>query len=117
MPDIIESILTRRSIRKYTTRQIGDKDLNIILEAGKYAPSSGNSQSWHFTVLQNKEKLLQLNEHIKSAFENLEVGTCPPKTVPLVIRVLHNIHTQNREAKDEEGQVQRGTDHQYFERS
>ncbi len=73
MADVIENILTRRSIRKYTAQQISDKDLNIILEAGKYAPSGGNSQSWHFTVLQNKERLLQLNEHMKSAFENLEV--------------------------------------------
>ncbi|MBU2699634.1 nitroreductase [Sporomusaceae bacterium BoRhaA] len=73
MSNVIENILTRRSIRKYTDQQISDEDLKIILEAAKYAPSGGNSQTWHFMVLQNKEKLLQLNGYIKSAFEKLEV--------------------------------------------
>ena len=73
MNDVIENILTRRSIRKYTGQQISDKDLETILEAGRYAPSGSNSQTWHFTVIQNKEKLLKLNECIKAAFEKIEV--------------------------------------------
>jgi nitroreductase len=71
--NVIENILTRRSIRNYTNQQISDEDLKIILETAKYAPSGGNSQTWHFTVIQNREKLLQLNGYIKAAFEKLEV--------------------------------------------
>ena len=73
MKNVIESIKSRRSIRKYTKEQISDEVLYTILESGRYAPSGGNSQTWHFTVIQNKEILLKLNGYIKVAFEKLEV--------------------------------------------
>lgn len=73
MNEIIENILTRRSIRKYTEEQIKEADLNLILDAARFAPSGGNSQRWHFIVVQNKEKLHELNTIIKEAFVNLEV--------------------------------------------
>jgi len=81
MSNVMKNILSRRSIRKYTDQQIGDGDLNKILEAAKYAPTGGNSQTWHFTVLQNKEKLLELNECIRVAFKNLEVDEKTYKSI------------------------------------
>lgn len=73
MNEVIENILTRRSIRTYKEEQISDEQLNTILESGKYAPSGSNSQTWRFTVVQNKEKLEQLNFLVRKAFKNLEV--------------------------------------------
>lgn len=73
MNEVIQNILTRRSIRTYKEEQISDEQLNIILEAGKYAPSGGNSQTWRFTVVQSKEKIEQLNSLVRKAFKNLEV--------------------------------------------
>lgn len=74
MNHVLENILTRRSIRSYKKEQISDNDLMLLLEAAKYAPSGGNSQTWHFTVIQNKEKLQALNLLVKESFENLEVN-------------------------------------------
>lgn len=79
MNEVIQNILSRRSIRTYKEGQISDEDLNIILEAGKYAPSGGNSQTWRFTVVQNKEKIEELNAEVRVAFGNLEVDE---KTYP-----------------------------------
>lgn len=45
MNEVIQNILTRRSIRTYKEEQISDEQLDSILEAGKYAPSGGNSQT------------------------------------------------------------------------
>src|SRR5476649_24484 len=73
MENVIENIKSRISIRKYTKEQISDEVLYTVLESGRYAPSGGNSQTWHFTVIQNKEILLKLNGYIKVAFEKLEV--------------------------------------------
>ncbi|EHJ01640.1 nitroreductase [Clostridium sp. DL-VIII] len=73
MENVIQNIKSRRSIRKYKKEQIKDEDLYTILDAGKHAPSGGNSQTWHFTVVQNNEILLELNRYIKAAFERLEV--------------------------------------------
>lgn len=74
MNETIKTILSRRSIRKYTGQQISDDELDMILEAAKYAPSGSNSQSRHFIVLQNKEKLLDLNAYIRAAFKDYPVG-------------------------------------------
>ena len=62
MNEVIKNIVTRRSVRKFIAdKQINDDDLNLILEAAKSAPSNMNAQSWHFTVIQNKQKIEKLN--------------------------------------------------------
>lgn len=61
MNEVIEAIKNRRSIRRYAPEQIKDEELNVILEAGIYAPSGHNDQPWHFTVIQNKELLNHIN--------------------------------------------------------
>ena len=38
MNEVIQNILTRRSVRAYKDEQIADADLEIILEAAKFAP-------------------------------------------------------------------------------
>ncbi|MDD7794070.1 nitroreductase family protein [Clostridium sp. 'White wine YQ'] len=81
MNEVIENILSRRSIRKYLNEQITDEDLSTILEVAKHAPSGGNSQTWHFTVLQNKEKLRDLNKYVRAAFEKLEVDENTYKSI------------------------------------
>ena len=53
--DILEFIKSRRSTRKFTDKEIEAEKLNQILEAGRYAPSGGNSQSTHFLVIQNNK--------------------------------------------------------------
>ena len=56
MNEVLQNILTRRSVRGFKSEQIKDEELNLILQAGIYAPSGMNKQSWQFTVVQNKEK-------------------------------------------------------------
>jgi nitroreductase len=62
MNETIKTLLTRRSIRKYKPEQIKDEELELILEAGKYAPTGRNWQSPIFIVVQNKEVLKKLSE-------------------------------------------------------
>ena len=42
--NILGTIKTRRSCRKYTTEQISDDELNQVIEAGLYAPSGHGQQ-------------------------------------------------------------------------
>lgn len=62
MNDVLKVIKQRRSTRKFKTEQIKDEYLKEILDAGIYAPSPGNQQPWNFTVIQNQELLLELND-------------------------------------------------------
>ena len=66
MNETIKSILNRRSIRAYKQEQIKDEELQIILNAGMFAPSAMNQQSWHFTVVQNEETLQKINQTVKN---------------------------------------------------
>ena len=55
MPDIFETILHRRAIRRFSTKQIKENQLEQILKAGMYAPSAGGRQGVIFAVCQDKE--------------------------------------------------------------
>jgi nitroreductase len=72
MNEVLTTIKERRSIRRFKSEQISNKELNYILEAGLYAPSAHNQQSWHFTVVQSKKVIDELNSGTKKAFANAE---------------------------------------------
>ena len=55
--DTIECILTRRSIRKYTDKQVPDEIVKLLLQAAMAAPSSNNQQPWHFVVIRDRQVL------------------------------------------------------------
>lgn len=54
---ILETIYTRRSIRKYKPELVTEEKIEVILKAGMYAPSAGNQQPWHFVVIKDRELL------------------------------------------------------------
>lgn len=46
-----EAIRTRRSIRSFTGEPVSPADLAALVEAGRLAPSSLNSQPWRFKIV------------------------------------------------------------------
>ncbi|NLY46090.1 MAG: nitroreductase family protein [Tissierella sp.] len=73
--DIIEGIMTRRSIRHFTGELISDEQLDTMLRAGFQAPSAHNCQPWEFIVLRDKEKLKHIKEFHKYAKMIEDAGT------------------------------------------
>jgi len=55
--NVIEAIVSRRSIRKYTTEPVSDGDVEALLNAAMHAPSAVNEQPWHFVVVKDRETL------------------------------------------------------------
>lgn len=55
-----DAITARRNVREFAARTIPDADLNRILEAGRRAPSSQNTQPWDFVVVTEPEQLRAL---------------------------------------------------------
>lgn len=55
--NVIDAILTRRSIRKFTGQVISGDQLDLLLKCGFQAPSAYNLQPWHFVVVKEKENL------------------------------------------------------------
>lgn len=73
MNETIQTILNRRSIRRFTSEQIRDQDLKTILECGLYAPNGKNLQYPRFLVIQDPERLEQLNQVIRDELAGMEV--------------------------------------------
>ncbi|VBB07300.1 nitroreductase [Lucifera butyrica] len=71
--ETLNSIKNRRSTRNFKSEQIKAEELQAVLEAGIYAPSAGNQQAWHFTVIQNKELLTWLNREAKKKAKQLKI--------------------------------------------
>ncbi|GBG57574.1 nitroreductase [Sporomusaceae bacterium FL31] len=70
--EVLDTIKNRRSIRSFTGEQIKEAELQVILEAGRYAPSAGNQQLWHFTVIQNQEILAAISASAKEVVAQFE---------------------------------------------
>ncbi len=51
--DALNAILTRRSIRKYTSKPVSDETITQLLKAAMAAPTAGN-QPWHFVVIRDR---------------------------------------------------------------
>ena len=71
--DALELIKTRRSTRKFQERAVEKELLDTIIEAGRHAPSGGNSQTTHFFVITNRAVLAELAALVKNEFSQMEV--------------------------------------------
>lgn len=73
--------MTRRSIRKYSQKQVEKDKIDDIIRVALTAPTGRNSRATHFIVVDNKEdikELSQIREHGSQFVEN----------APLVIAVI-----------------------------
>jgi nitroreductase len=66
MADIMETILGRRSIRRYQAKDIPDEILTKVLEAARWAPSWSNTQPWEFVVVKDKSIKEKIQETVPS---------------------------------------------------
>jgi len=71
--DTIEAIMTRRSTRRFMHKPVERDKLGKIIEAGRYAPSGGNSQTCHFIVVRSKQVLVKLAELAEKGFAQMEI--------------------------------------------
>ncbi len=66
--NFMELAKSRYSVRKFDDRPIDGKTLDLILEAGNYAPTGCNYQPQRIYVVQSEEKIAKLNELSKCIF-------------------------------------------------
>jgi nitroreductase len=60
--DLEEAVRKLHVVRQFSAEPVSDTDLNAILNAGRRAGSSKNLQRWHFIVVRERERLLELAE-------------------------------------------------------
>lgn len=71
-PELLFDLLRkRRSMRAYTDEQVTEEEIMRLIEAGVQAPSGLNAQSWHFTMIQDADRLLHIRRRIVAIYLSL----------------------------------------------
>ena len=60
--DCLETIFTRRSVRKFSEVEVTDAEVEVLLRAAMAAPSAGNQQCWRFVVVRDAQTRARLAE-------------------------------------------------------
>ena len=63
MNPTIETLMNRRSVRRYEDHPIPRDILNLVVAAGNAAPTGANAQGWGFVVVEDRtfgQKLMAL---------------------------------------------------------
>jgi nitroreductase len=60
--DVMEAVVSRKSVRAYLDRAVEKEKLDRVLEAARMAPSASNRQEWRFVVVTDAEKRRRLAE-------------------------------------------------------
>lgn len=63
----LDNILTRTSVRSFSSKEVSKEVIDKVLEAAMAAPSAVNKQPWDFVVVTQKEKLKELAEALPYA--------------------------------------------------
>ena len=59
---VSELIRTKRAVRQFTDEPLSEEAMRMILDAGRRAQSSKNTQPWHFIAIRELATLRQLAE-------------------------------------------------------
>ena len=59
---VIDNIMTRTSVRAYTSQPVDDTTVETMIRAAMAAPSAGNKQPWRFVVVTQGEILQQISD-------------------------------------------------------
>jgi nitroreductase len=80
MTDILETIFSRRSIRKYEDKPVEREKLTKLLQAGTAAPSACNNKPWEFVAVDDLNVMEQFRTRLLYG----------PYNAPAAIVVCHN---------------------------
>ena len=60
--EVEKIVFTRRTVRNFSDKPVPEPLIRRVLEAGRAAPSGGNSQPWKFIVITDKALIEEMNE-------------------------------------------------------
>ncbi len=72
MNNVFDTILYRRSVRKYKNEDVKECDILKIIDAARLAPSGSNTQPWRFLVIRDEEtkkKIVEVDHNQKWMLE------------------------------------------------
>jgi len=72
--DVWEAIIKRRTVRNFSRVPVEFDKIAMMIEAGTYAPSSGNLQNWKFIVVTDKNIIKDIHNY---CLDQVWINTAP----------------------------------------
>ena len=83
--NILECIKTRHSTRKFKADQLSRELIDQVLDAGRRAPSGGNTQLTHFMVITNQDVLKELVTLVQEEYGKMPITE---NTLPYMVNII-----------------------------
>ncbi len=93
MNQTIRDLLQRRSIRQFKDEQVSEELLDIVLEAGTFAPTGMNRQSPLMVAVQNKETIEILRKMNAAILGNPDADPFYGAPIIIVVFADKNVRT------------------------
>lgn len=104
-PGVIEPVRERWSPRAYSDREVSGTDLELLMDAARWAASSYNEQPWRFVILRKGgpgyDKLFQTLVE----FNQLWAGAAPVLMLTVTKKTFSHNGEVNRHAQHDAGQA------------
>ena len=86
---MIPAIYDRRSIRKFSSRPIDERDLLELMDSAAKAPSSKNSQPWKYVIVTGVSKHEMLDAYRRGLAREGSRDDCPPQWKQYLAAAAH----------------------------
>jgi nitroreductase len=83
---VIRAIKERRSIYRFAPESVSEEKIHTVLEAGRWAPSWGNTQPWKFIVVKDAARRQEIYDIVKSTL----MGHVGIEGAPVLIAICVN---------------------------
>jgi nitroreductase len=92
MNEVLNAIRNRRMIRRFKPDPIDEEKIEMILEAGRWAPSFSNLQPWKFIVTKDQNLKNQLDRASRESVLHLGINEAPVVIVVCVDCRIDPLH-------------------------
>ena len=91
MNEVIDNIMSRRSIRAYKETPVGRDTLTKIMECAINAPSGQNKQSWEIRVVDNPETLAEMAEAMGQSHPGNDFAKICFRGAPVMVFIARDL--------------------------
>ena len=92
MNEVLRTIRSRRTIRRFKSDPVEDEKLQAILDAGRWAPSFSNLQPWRFIVIKDQKLKNALDKAARESVLHLGINEAPVIILVCVDRRIDPLH-------------------------
>ncbi|MEE1287838.1 MAG: nitroreductase family protein, partial [Bacteroidaceae bacterium] len=88
---VVETIMARRSIRKYNDQVVSREVMTQILDCGINAPNGQNKQSWEIRVVDNPELLAEMSKAMGEAHPQIPMAKDCFRGAPVMVFIARDL--------------------------